>query len=120
MCANIHLSGASVRTIALAMATMLMYQQDYSFGLFLSFIMIFSITVLAAPGIPGGVIMAAAGLIQSMLGFSDPMIALMITLSIALDSMGTAVNVAGDGALMLIVNKVTEEKSADSPTPTNT
>lgn len=120
MCANIHLSGASVRTIALAMATMLMYQQDYSFGLFLSFIMIFSITVLAAPGIPGGVIMAAAGLIQSMLGFSDPMIALMITLSIALDSMGTAVNVAGDGALMLIVNKVTEAKPTDSPTLTNT
>ena len=75
--------------------------------------MIFSITVLAAPGIPGGVIMAAAGMIQSMLGFTDPMIAIMITLSIALDSLGTAVNVAGDGALMLIVNKVTAEDAGD-------
>lgn len=69
--------------------------------------------MLAAPGIPGGVIMAAAGMIQSMLGFSDPMIAIMITLSIALDSLGTAVNVAGDEALMLIVDKVTAD-DADS------
>lgn len=109
MCANIHLSGASIRTVALAVATMLMYGVPYNFPLYFTFIMIFSITVLAAPGIPGGVIMAAAGMIQSMLGFSDPMIAIMITLSIALDSLGTAVNVTGDGALMLIVDKVTSD-----------
>lgn len=109
MCANIHLSGASIRTVALAVATMLMYGVPYNFPLYFTFIMIFSITVLAAPGIPGGVIMAAAGMIQSMLGFSDPMIAIMITLSIALDSLGTAVNVTGDGALMMIVDKVTSD-----------
>lgn len=113
MCANIHLSGASIRTVALAVATMLMYGVTYNFSLYFVFIMIFSITVLAAPGIPGGVIMAAAGMIQSMLGFTDPMIAIMITLSIALDSLGTAVNVTGDGALMLIVNKVTAEDAGD-------
>ncbi len=110
MCANIHLSGASVRTISLAIATMIMYQMDYNFGLYLPFIFIFSITVLAAPGIPGGVIMAAVGLLQSMLGFSEPMLAIMITLSIALDSFGTGVNVVGDGALMLIIDKVTRPK----------
>lgn len=109
MCANIHLSGAAVRTLSLAVATMIMFGHGYSLGMILPFIMIFSITVLAAPGIPGGVIMAAAGLIQSMLGFSDPMIAIIVTLSIALDSLGTAVNVTGDGALMLIVDKVTKE-----------
>lgn len=120
MCANIHLSGAAVRTVSLAIATMLMFQQPFTFGLFFNFILIFSITVLAAPGIPGGVIMAAAGLIQSMLGFNDQMIALMITLSIALDSLGTAVNVVGDGALMLIVNKVTEHPETSIQTqPTN-
>ncbi len=114
ICANVHLSGASVRTIALAVATMIMFGQPYSFGLYLTFIMIFSITVLAAPGIPGGVIMAATGLIQSMLGFSDPMIALMVTLSIALDSLGTAVNVTGDAALMVIVDKVTKDENIDN------
>lgn len=110
MCANIHLSGASVRTIALAIATMLMFNVSYSWMQMLGFILIFSVTVLAAPGIPGGVIMAAIGMIESMLGFHDEMIGIIVTLSIALDSVGTAVNVCGDGALMMIVNRFTDEK----------
>lgn len=108
MCANIHLSGASVRTIAIAIATMLMYQVPYTMPQIIGFILIFSITVLAAPGIPGGVIMAAVGMIESMLGFSPEMIAIMVTLCLALDSIGTAVNVCGDGALMMIIDKIAD------------
>ncbi len=106
MCANIHLSGASVRTIAIIIATMLMYNTPYSMAQMIGFILIFSITVLAAPGIPGGVIMAAIGMIQAMLGFNEEMIAITVTLNIALDSLGTAVNVCGDGALLMIVNRI--------------
>ena len=72
--------------------------------------MLFSITVLAAPGIPGGVIVAAIGMIEAMLNFTPEMMALTVTLSIALDSPGTAVNVCGDGALMMIVDKIVDEK----------
>lgn len=110
MCANIHLSGAAVRTVAITVATMLMYGVPYTLPQYLGFIMIFSITVLAAPGIPGGVIMAATGMIEAMLHFSPDMIAITVTLSIALDSIGTAVNVCGDGALMMIVDSMTQEK----------
>lgn len=109
MCANIHLSGACVRTIALAIATMLMFDVPYSGAQMIGFIFIFSVTVLAAPGIPGGVIMAAIGMIEAMLGFHDEMIGIIVTLSIALDSVGTAVNVCGDGALMMIVNRLTAD-----------
>jgi len=115
MYANIHLSGAAVRTVAIAVATMLMFDVPYSTTQFLGFIMIFSITVLAAPGIPGGVIMAAVGMIEVMLKFNPDMIAITVTLCIALDSIGTAVNVCGDGALMMIVNTWTEEKGSDKP-----
>lgn len=115
MCANIHLSGAAVRTVAITVATMLMYGVPYTTTQYLGFIMIFSITVLAAPGIPGGVIMAAVGMIEMMLHFNPDMIAITVTLSIALDSLGTAVNVCGDGALMMIVNTWTEEKGSDKP-----
>lgn len=110
MCANIHLSGAAVRTVAITVATMLMFGVPYTTMQFLGFIMIFSITVLAAPGVPGGVIMAAVGMIEVMLGFSPDMIAITVSLSIALDSLGTAVNVCGDGALMMIVDAWTKEK----------
>lgn len=113
MCANIHLSGAAVRTVAITVATMLMFGVPYTTMQYLGFIMIFSITVLAAPGVPGGVIMAAVGMIEVMLGFSPDMIAITVSLSIALDSLGTAVNVCGDGALMMIVDAWTKEKKPD-------
>ncbi|MCQ2345532.1 MAG: dicarboxylate/amino acid:cation symporter [Paludibacteraceae bacterium] len=109
MCANIHLSGASVRTVALAVATMLMFGVPYTTPQLIGFILVFSITVLAAPGIPGGVIMAAIGMIEVMLGFNAEMSALIVTLSIALDSIGTAVNVCGDGALMMIIDRIVDQ-----------
>ena len=81
---------------------------DITSSMFLS--VAFTILVLAvgAPGIPGGVIMSAIGLLTSMLGFTEPMLAIIVPLSIALDNIGTAVNVGGDGAVMVIVDKLME------------
>ena len=70
------------------------------------FIMMLGITMVAAPGVPGGAIMAALGILASMLGFDDKALALMIALYIAMDSFGTACNVTGDGAIALIINKI--------------
>ena len=52
--------------------------------------MMLGVTMIAAPGVPGGAIMAALGLLQSMLGFNETLQALMIALYIAMDSFGTA------------------------------
>ncbi|MDD3203262.1 MAG: cation:dicarboxylase symporter family transporter, partial [Pygmaiobacter massiliensis] len=65
------------------------------------------VTMVAAPGVPGGAVMAAIGLIQSMLGFNETMCSLMIALYLAQDSFGTACNVTGDGAIAVLVNKIT-------------
>ena len=70
------------------------------------------ITMIAAPGVPGGAVMSALGVMTSILGFSDADNALMIALYIAMDSFGTACNVSGDGALALIVNRVFGKKPA--------
>ena len=51
------------------------------------------VTMIAAPGVPGGAVMAAIGLLGTMLGFDESMIALMIALYMAQDSFGTATNV---------------------------
>ena len=61
--------------------------------------------MVAAPGIPGGAIMAALGPLATILGFDEQMLALMIALYIAMDSFGTACNVTGDGALAVILNR---------------
>src|SRR5690554_70789 len=110
LCATIHLSGSIMKITACAMALMILEGMPFSFTLFAGFIFMLGIAMVAAPGVPGGAIMAAVGILQSMLGFNEEMIGLMIALYIAMDSFGTACNVTGDGAISLVVNKITKEK----------
>lgn len=110
LCATIHLSGSTLKIVACALALMMMQNIPYDFQQFAGFIFMLGITMVAAPGVPGGAIMAALGILASMLGFNDNDQALMIALYIAMDSFGTACNVTGDGALALLINKWFGEK----------
>lgn len=105
LCATIHLSGSMLKIVSTAVAVMFMMNMNYSFGVFIGFMFMLAITMVAAPGVPGGAIMAAIAILQSMLGFGKEEIGLMIALYIAMDSFGTAANVTGDGAIALIVNR---------------
>jgi Na+/H+-dicarboxylate symporter len=106
LCATIHMSGSTLKIVACALALMIMQGMPYDFGMFFGFICMLGITMVAAPGVPGGAIMASLGLLQSMLGFDQEAQALMIALYIAMDSFGTACNVTGDGAIALIVDRI--------------
>ncbi len=106
LCATIHLSGSMLKIVACAIALMMMQGISYTTGDMIGFIFMLAVTMIAAPGVPGGAIMAALGVLQSMLGFSEADQALMIALYIAMDSFGTAANVTGDGAISIIVNKL--------------
>ncbi|TYB75822.1 dicarboxylate/amino acid:cation symporter [Bizionia myxarmorum] len=110
LCATIHLSGSIMKITACAMALMILEGMPFSFALFAGFIFMLGIAMVAAPGVPGGAIMAAVGILQSMLGFNEEMLGLMIALYIAMDSFGTACNVTGDGAISIVVDKITKEK----------
>lgn len=112
LCATIHLSGSTLKIVACALALMIMQGIPYDFPLFAGFIFMLGITMVAAPGVPGGAIMASLGILQSMLGFDESAQALMIALYIAMDSFGTACNVTGDGAIALIIDKLMARKSA--------
>ncbi|MBP1613023.1 MAG: putative transrane symporter [Bacteroidetes bacterium] len=109
LCATIHLSGSTLKIVACALALMMMQGMPHDFPLFVGFIFMLGITMVAAPGVPGGAIMAALGILQSMLGFDQSAQALMIALYIAMDSFGTACNVTGDGAIALIIDKITKK-----------
>ena len=112
LCATIHLSGSTLKIVACALAIMLIEGIAFDFPLMLGFILMLGVTMVAAPGVPGGAIMAALGILDSILGFTSEQQAMMITLYIAMDSFGTACNVTGDGAIALILNKYfTKEKA---------
>lgn len=114
LCATIHLSGSTLKIVACALALMMMQGMPIDFPLFAGFIFMLGITMIAAPGVPGGAIMAALGILQSMLGFDESAQALMIALYIAMDSFGTACNVTGDGAIALIIDKIMKKKKGAS------
>lgn len=105
LCATIHLSGSTLKIVACALAIMIMQDIPYDLPLILGFIAMLAVTMVAAPGIPGGAIMASLGVLQSILGFDETQCGLMIALYIAMDSFGTACNVTGDGALAVIIDR---------------
>ena len=103
--ATIHLSGSMIKIVMCCLALMLIQGMPIDFMQFLGFMLMLGVAMVAAPGVPGGAIMAAIGIIASMFGFSPENQALMIALYIAMDSFGTAGNVTGDGAIAVVLNR---------------
>ena len=106
LCATIHLSGSMMKITCCALTVCLISGLPHDLPLFLHFIMILGVCMVAAPGVPGGAVMAALGPLAGILGFSPEAQALIIALYIAMDSFGTACNVTGDGALAIIIDRL--------------
>lgn len=119
--ATIHLSGSAITLVSCSLGVMMLSGWDISFTGYFPFILMLGVTLVAAPGVPGGAVMAAIGIMESMLGFNEMMLSLMIALYLAQDSFGTATNVTGDGALAMIVDrfsKKADEKGVEKDTQT--
>lgn len=115
LCATIHLSGSAMKITACAVALLIMQGGTIDIAHFSGFILMLGVMMVAAPGVPGGAIMAALGVLQSILGFTAEQQAVMIALYITMDSFGTACNVTGDGAIALVVDRIYNRKSVSSP-----
>ena len=116
LCANIHMPGSMMKITACALTICMLQGQPHDMGLFLHFIMLLAICMVAGPGVPGGAIMAALAPLGSVLGFGSDMQALMIALYIAMDSFGTACNVTGDGAIAVLIDHIRGERKQQAPT----
>lgn len=114
LCATIHLSGSMIKITCFSMAVLMVTGGDTAFLTYLPFILMLGIMMIAAPGVPGGAIAAAAGLLTQMLGFGEVEVGLMFAAYIALDSFGTAANVTGDGAIAMVVDKLSGGKAGDA------
>ena len=117
LCATIHLSGSMMKITCCALTVCLISGLPHDLPLFLHFIMILGVCMVAAPGVPGGAVMAALGPLAGILGFDPEAQALIIALYIAMDSFGTACNVTGDGALAIIIDRL-HKSSKDEMTQT--
>ena len=108
LCATVHLAGSTVKIVSCAVALLFVAGRgaDVNIVTFAGFIALAGVMMIAAPGVPGGAVMAAIGLLESMLGFDEAQIAMMIALYLTTDSIGTACNIAGDGAIAIVVDKI--------------
>lgn len=105
--ANVHLLGASFSTPLLSLVTLKLFVGSIpEFSLYIKFIFYFGTSMFAVSGIPGGGILVVTPILISMLGFSGDMIDVITTLYMLQDPFGTAANIMGDGALVLVVNKI--------------
>ena len=105
LCATIHLAGSTVKVVSCAVAFMVLAGRSLDIGLFTYFIFMMAITAVAAPGVACGVIMSSLGLLESILGFTPEQCTMLMTVYVAMDGLGTACNVAGDGAIAVVVDR---------------
>ncbi|ACB86362.1 dicarboxylate/amino acid:cation symporter [Natranaerobius thermophilus JW/NM-WN-LF] len=115
--ATIHLAGSTIALTISAVTVYLLHIGTPDFLSFLPFIMMLGVVMIGAPGVPGGAVMAALGLLGSMLGFGETEIALMIALYMGQDPFGTACNVTGDGANSIIVSAFAKEPGSQPTEP---
>ena len=110
LCSTIHLCGSVLtETFFVMTVSQLVYGHLPSVGSMIQFIVLLGIFAIGAPGVPGGTVMASLGLITGVLGFSDSAVALVLTIFALQDSFGTACNIAGDGAITLMLTGIVEK-----------
>ena len=106
LCSTVHMCGSTIKLTVTSVAVAYMFGEPLTFGLFMQFALMQAIAAVAAPGVMGGVLMASVGLLGTVLGFSDTMTTLMMTIYLALDGYGPAVNVSGDAAIAVIADRL--------------
>ena len=108
--ANIHLCGSVLTEVFFCMTvSQVLYGSLPKVGTMLLFCLLLGVFAIGAPGVPGGTVMASLGLISGVLLFGDEGLALMLAVFALQDSFGTACNVTGDGALVLILTGYAEK-----------
>ena len=105
LCANVHLAGSMANMVVYAAGLAVLAGEPLPFLAFTQYILLVSVTAVASPGVPGGVVLACASVAETALGFSSDRYAIMIALYMALDGMGTACNLTGDGAIAIIADR---------------
>ena len=111
LCSNVHLAGSMANMVVYTAGFIVLAGGTISLGQYAEFMFMLSIIAVASPGIPGGVVLASAAIAETTLGFTAERYALVIATYMALDGMGTACNLTGDGAIALVVDRLLGRRS---------
>ncbi len=111
LCSNTHMCGSTIKLVTTTTAVAYMFGVDIPIALFVNFALMQAIAAVSSPGVMGGVLMASVGLLESILGFSPEMTALLMAIYLALDGYGPACNVSGDGAIAIVVDRIFGKKT---------
>ena len=112
--ANVHLCGSVITEVFFVMTvSQVLYGVIPPLATMLTFVFLLGIFAIAAPGVPGGTVMASLGIVLSVLVFDEAGTALLLTIFALQDSFGTACNVTGDGALSLALTGYANKKEND-------
>ena len=105
---NIHLVGDCFFIPMIAIAVMTSFGMDAPFfGTYVIFALHFVIAKFAVAAVPGGGVLVMLPIMQNYLGLSADMLALVTALYILFDPLITTCNVAGNGAMAIVFDKVT-------------
>ena len=105
LCSSMHMAGSMANVVVYSAGLLVLMGQGLPFGAYTQYILLVSLIAVASPGVPGGVVLATQAVAEAALGFTPERYAIMIALYLALDGMGTACNLTGDGAIALIVDR---------------
>ena len=105
LCSSMHMAGSMANVVVYSAGLLVLMGQGLPLGAYTQYILLVSLVAVASPGVPGGVVLATQAIAEAALGFSPERYAIMIAIYLALDGMGTACNLTGDGAIALIVDK---------------
>ena len=114
LCSNTHMCGSTIKLVTTTTAVAYLFGVDIPLALFINFALMQAIAAVSSPGVMGGVLMASVGLLETILGFSPEMTALLMAIYLALDGYGPACNVSGDGAIAIVVDRIFGKKKAEA------
>ena len=105
--ANVHLMGASINIPVLSLATLILFKAMIPTPMeYITFVFYFCTSMFAVSGIPGAGLMVMLPLLIDTFSFSHMMISVLTALYLLLDALSAATNVMGDGALIIILNRL--------------
>lgn len=105
---NIHLVGDCFFIPMIALAIMLSFGMEFpGFVTYLMFSMHFVFAKFAVAAVPGGGVLVMLPILQNYLGFTPDMLGLITAVYVLFDPIITACNVAGNGAVALVFDKIT-------------
>lgn len=113
---NIHMIGDSMTISIMVMVLMRTFGfEALTFSDYLTFAGYFMISKFAVAAVPGGTIFVMVPVLETHLGFTSEMSALITALYILFDPITTFANVSGNGAFAVLFNRIMKKRQQVVP-----